>query len=373
MTIKTRPSPCIPSSQAIPSHYLSQPQHQIQAPLHHIDKTKENKMSLTVTQFTPAPSCGIGKALYAVEKTCYMYAGDPTPTTVVAFPTWLPECTAVQVGEPYDKMNPDCYAYWSFRAGVPTNVIYAPCGPDYTTATSSTYHPFYRSVEGGGRSQMAVDVVAKNVICCPRGDVKYTYNQDGLEPSRTRTAVVEGTTWSGVARFMPHCRGTMTGGRRTVTLSEYRDTQAWERKRDEEGNGVKTEVWEGGKEVWAAMESYYATVFADGHTCYTDCSKYWSESYTSPTWVVSSETTKVEESEAVTTTTTTSEGESEVVTTAGPVTLPGPGTAPGTGGLTAAPTQTALTPVPNSVAMGRGCVRAGLLAGLMGVVVGLLV
>ncbi|KAK4195472.1 hypothetical protein QBC40DRAFT_236410 [Triangularia verruculosa] len=322
--------------------------------------TSDKMASPTVyTRFTPAASCGIGKDLYAVEKTCFMYAGHPTPTTVVPLPTWLPECTAVQVGDPYDKLNPDCYAAWSFRPGGVSNVGYAPCPVSYTAASSFTYHPFWSSGEGTTRVT-AYDVMAKHVQCCPEGDIKFTHDDYG-ENKKTRTHVHEGTTWSGDAYLLPRCRGTMTGGKRTVTLTDYRDTHAWERRRDV---GLRTEVWEGNKEVWAAAESYAATIFADGHTCYGDCTQYWLESYTSPIHVP---TTSAEESEAVTTRTV----DSEDVTTDGPDTPPTTGL--GTGSFTPTPTGTGLAPGPTSGAARRGFVRGGLLTVLTAAVVNFLV
>ncbi|KAK0701403.1 hypothetical protein B0T21DRAFT_378890 [Apiosordaria backusii] len=313
-----------------------------------------------ITRFTPAATCGIGRDIYAVQKTCFMYAGNP-PSTLVVHPTWLPECTAIQLGDPYDKLNPDCYARWSFRPGGTTTVSYAPCPVSYTVASSATYHPFWRGEDDRNR-QTAIDVVGKQVYCCPEGDVKFTHDENG-EQFKTRTAVHEGTTYSGDAFLLPACRGTMRGGRRTVTVIDYKDTMGWERRRD---GAVRTEVWEGNKEVWAAAESYAATVFADGHTCYgnMNCTQYWLESYTSPVYVP----TTVEETEVV----TTSVEETDVVTSDGPV--PVPSTGLGTGGLTPTPTQSGLAPAStNGAGARRVYLRAGLLAALTGAVVSLLV
>ncbi|VBB79637.1 Putative protein of unknown function [Podospora comata] len=315
----------------------------------------------TYAQFTPPASCGIGKDLYAVEKTCWVYDTRPSPTVTVS-PPKVPECTAVQLGDPYDRYNPDCYAAWSFRPGGATGVSYVGCPVSYTVATSTTWHPFWRTVDG--TSTQAIDVVEKIVHCCPEGDVKFRYFDEG---GRSSTFVHEGITWRADAYLMPRCRGTARGERRTVTLTEYTDTQGWEKKKRDVG--LRTEVWEGDKEVWAGQESYYATFFADGHTCYGNCTKYWLESYTSPVYVP---TTKVEESEVVTTTTpdrddatTTAAGGSTVT-----VTIP-PTTGPGTGGLLPTPTQSNQVPVPAGGVVSRGSVRAGLLVGLMGVVAGL--
>ncbi len=64
--------------------------------------------TITITEparFTPSPSCGIGTALYAVTKTCYM--SNPTVGPLIIDPEWM-TCTAVQAGEPWDKQNPNC-------------------------------------------------------------------------------------------------------------------------------------------------------------------------------------------------------------------------------------------------------------------------
>ncbi|KAK4446283.1 hypothetical protein QBC34DRAFT_497008 [Podospora aff. communis PSN243] len=222
-----------------------------------------------LTRFTPSATCGIASPthLYAVHKTCYMHGAS----TLLLNPSFLP-CTAIQAGEPPDRGNPDCYADWAW-ARLSTSQ-YSTCPVGYTAASTLSYHPFYRSV-----GQPATDVVARVVFCCPSAPADdgegrgYVYTPDG-EPNNARKMVVDGVTFAGEAYLMPRCRGFLGPGVRTLTA--YSDTMAWA-KREEQTAVMLTETWKAGREVWAGGESFSYTRFGDGHTCFGNCTGYWSD------------------------------------------------------------------------------------------------
>ncbi|GAB1316984.1 hypothetical protein MFIFM68171_07194 [Madurella fahalii] len=250
--------------------------------------------SYLLSQLTPDPSCGIGTALWAVSKTCYMSASYPTPVVEIN-PPWM-SCTAVQAGEPYDKLNNACYGgLGRTRIGddyIP--IFYSACPVGYTAASSYTHPAFYRTftISSGTETTTraeATDVVATHFFCCPSASGFHYEYLTTEEPEIT--TVHDGTTFSGRAYLMQRCRATRVAALsgQTVTLTPYSDTLGWERRRRQEETGAQqdpgpliTEAWDDAKNVYAADEYYDVTVFADGHSCYTNCSDYWLSSYTSP-------------------------------------------------------------------------------------------
>ena len=229
-----------------------------------------------VTQFTPAASCGIGASLWAVTKTCFMTV---SMASLAIDPPWM-TCTAVQAGEPPDRSNTACY-----NNRVAGQASACPVG--YSAASSLTWAPFSRG--GATTTTAAADVVAAVVYCCPSAGVEqdgmgidFWYSGDGASPDITTEH--DGVTYTGNMYLMPLCRATrvsaLSGS--TVTLTPYSDTQGWERRRRQEATLV-TEMWDyTANVIYAEAESFTRTVFADGHTCYGNCTDYWLRWYTSP-------------------------------------------------------------------------------------------
>jgi hypothetical protein len=273
-----------------------------------------------------------------------MYAQNPTPTLQIN-PPWM-DCTAIQAGEPPDKFNRDCYNdAVSARVG-PDGIasLISNCPMGYTGATSYTYPPFYRPVSDSGTRTTrteAADVVVTQVYCCPSiSGMSFRYNV-GEAPSTA--TVVDGTTWSGDLYLMPRCQATRVQALQgqTVTLTPYSDTMAWERRRQAETDspsGLITEVWNDANTVYAAYDYYDVTVFADGYSCFGNCTDYWLNSYTSP------ESSVVSTVPDQTTTTTSS-----------------PTTTDGLAGLATATATTSSTSGAHCVARGSGWARAGVL------------
>ncbi|KXX74309.1 hypothetical protein MMYC01_209344 [Madurella mycetomatis] len=307
--------------------------------------------SYALTQFTPAPSCGIGTALWAVTKTCYMYASEPA--TLEINPPWM-SCTAVQAGDPPDRYNRECHndgvSALIDDDGITT--YFSACPVGYTAATSFIYPPFYRTftTTSSGTETItrveASDVLASRFYCCPSASgfhYKHVYPEDN-----TITTVHDGTTFSGASYLLPLCRATRVAALsgQTVTLTPYSDTMAWERRRQAETGGHQeliTEVWDDAKIVYAGYEAYAVTVFADGHSCYSNCSDYWLNWYTSPERLPTTET-------SATPTITDGPGPSETANTS-----PGGGSG---GGVT--PTSTVASGA-HRVGLGGGWARAGAL------------
>ncbi|KAK3356698.1 hypothetical protein B0T25DRAFT_537209 [Lasiosphaeria hispida] len=246
-----------------------------------------------LAQFTPSPSCGIGADLWAVSKTCLMTGGINSPkTTVLSGPLSWVSCTAVQLGEPPDKDNADCYVGYQSRVhGDGSPIYFSACPVGYNIATVETYHPFYRSTityrpaDGKDPRVAATDVVANIVQCCP------SVSGFGFQMSFQRlehfTTVHDGSTYRGDTALMPMCVATsveaLSSGQ-TVTLTPYSDTKGWERRQEQTADGLSTVAWDPKEKVWAEAESYTNTVFADGYTCYEGGAgvEYWEKHYTSP-------------------------------------------------------------------------------------------
>lgn len=310
--------------------------------------------SYALTQFTPAPSCGIGTDLYAVTKTCYMYASDPV--TLEINPPWL-ACTAVQAGDPPDRFNRDCH-HDGVRATIGDDGIstyFSACPVGYTAASSVVLPAFYRTfttTASGTETTTRVeasDVLHSMVYCCPSAS-GFHYEHVDVEDS-SFTTVHDSTTYSGAPYLMPRCRATRVAALsgQTVTLTPYSDTMAWERRRQAETAGQQeliTEVWDNDKKVYAGYEFYAVTVFADGHSCYSNCSDYWLNYYTSPESLPTTET-------SATPTITDGPGPNVTATTS-----PGGGGG-GSGGGGVSPTNTA-TGAAHRVGLG-GWARAGAL------------
>lgn len=254
-----------------------------------------------LTQFTPPPSCGIASDLWAVSKTCLMTAGIGSPTTSViggALP-WV-SCTAVQMGEPPDKGNTDCYLGYRYTTKDNDGIaIYASaCPVGYGTASVVKHYPFYRTpvvdqtTDGKDHRVTATDVVGSRIYCCPSASgFNFQMSFDRLE---SFTTVHEGTTYRGYTALMPMCVATsikaLSSGQ-AVTLTPYSDTRGWEKRQENTADGLSTAAWDPTNKVWAEVESFSQTVFADGFTCYDDdlvnygggpCTEYWENQYTSP-------------------------------------------------------------------------------------------
>lgn len=253
-----------------------------------------------LTQFTPSPSCGIGSDLWAVSKTCLMTGGLGSPTTtVVAGPLPWVSCTAVQMGEPPDKGNFDCYVGYrsTIRDGDGDPTYFSACPVGYDTASIATYYPFYRTTttyqptDGRDPRVPATDVVASIIYCCPTASgFGFHITSERLEPF---TTVHDGTTYRGDTALMPMCVATSVkalSSAQTVTLTPYSDTRGWEKRQEKTADALSTAAWDPKAKVWAEAESFYNTVFGDGHTCYDygeawgegPCTEYWAEHYTSP-------------------------------------------------------------------------------------------
>ncbi|KAK1752759.1 hypothetical protein QBC47DRAFT_62530, partial [Echria macrotheca] len=244
-----------------------------------------------LTQFTPSPTCGIGTSLYLVSKTCYVSA--PQLSSITINPPWV-TCTAIEAGQPADVRDPNCYQSFSSSVLGPdgTASFFSACPVGYTTASYLSFYPFYRTTTVT-QSEMATDVQGQVVYCCPSAaggvEAEFAFRDDEEVPFRVVDG--DGQEWRGNSYLLPRCRA--TGGvkgleGRTVTLTGYSDTQGWERRmrRQVQTEGLVTEVWDVTRHVYAAAESFYRTVFGDGHTCFGNCTRYWREGYTSPEGVV---------------------------------------------------------------------------------------
>ncbi|KAK0710699.1 hypothetical protein B0H67DRAFT_492334 [Lasiosphaeris hirsuta] len=263
-----------------------------------------------LSQFTPAPSCGIGSDLWAVSKTCLMTGGINSPiTTVLPGPLPWVSCTAIQMGEPPDKDNADCYIGYRSRAmrgdGSPT--YFSACPAGYSTVTIETYYPFYRSTinyrpaDGKDPRVHATDVVASLVYCCPTAS-GFDFKMSSFRLEHF-TTVHDGATYRGDTALMPMCAATsveaLSSGQ-TVTLTPYSDTKGWEKRQEKTADGLLTEAWDPKKKVWAEAESFFNTVFGDGFTCYDGaetgygegfCTEYFEKHYTSPEVTLTPSTT----------------------------------------------------------------------------------
>ncbi|KAK0649137.1 hypothetical protein B0T16DRAFT_409500 [Cercophora newfieldiana] len=241
--------------------------------------------SYPLTRFTPAPSCGVDSSLWAVTKSCYLYAGT---STVLVNPPWK-TCTAAQMGEPPEKRNPDCYTAWrppALDANTPTTYFSA-CPVGYSAASTETFWPYLRTstVSSGEAAKTQVtaarDVQGLMFFCCPSAS-GFEFGLDLPDDFQIHT-VHDGVSYSGYSYVIPRCRATAMSAQ-TVTLTPFSNTFGGERRRQEETAGpLITEVWDRGKKVYAEAETFMHTVFADGHTCYGTCDKYWESQYTSPT------------------------------------------------------------------------------------------
>jgi len=240
--------------------------------------------SYPLTQFTPAPSCGIGSTLWAVTKSCYLYAGTDT---VLFNPPWM-TCTAAQMGEPPEKHNGDCYSAWRTSDVGLTTSLFSTCPVGYSAASTETFWPYFRTTTNqvGGAPKTttlaAKDVQASIIYCCPSAPGSGLHFGLDLPDDFRVNTVHDGITYSGYTYVMPRCRATATAlSGQTVTLTPFSDTIGGERRR-QESTPLITEIWDEAKKVYAEAESFVHTVFADGHTCYGTCDQYWSSQYTSP-------------------------------------------------------------------------------------------
>jgi hypothetical protein len=236
----------------------------------------------TLTQFTPAPSCGANSGLWAVTKKCYLYP-ESGPSTVLLNPPWM-TCTAAQMGEPPEARNPDCHSAWgTIKTEGP---FYTTCPVGYSVAGTETYWPYISTAVVSGITVSGSDegVKVSMFACCPSASgYDLEFKLDQMDDFRVSTAH-EGISYSGYTYVMPRCRATAKSAQ-TVTLTPFSDEWGGERRRRQEASAgpLVTEVFTAGKKVYAEAESFIETVFADGHTCYGGCEAYYQSHYTSPT------------------------------------------------------------------------------------------
>jgi hypothetical protein len=181
------------------------------------------------------------------------------------------------MGEPPDKGNTDCYiGYRPATKADDGNAIYdSACPVGYGTASVFTHYPFYRTpivdqtTDGKDHRVTATDVVASVIYCCPSASgFGFQMTLDKLVPF---TTVHDGVTYRGEMALMPMCVATsvkaLSSGQ-TVTLTPYSDTRGWEKRQENTADGLSTAAWDPKNKVWAEIESFSNTVFADGYTCY---------------------------------------------------------------------------------------------------------
>ena len=347
-----------------------------------------------VTRFEPAASClpstvdtnndhnglWLSKLGYcSVLDNEGVYGGDRQPDWIGQF------CDHIKLGEP-DVLNKARACYNTIDGRFPaahrsayereTSTYNSACPVGYTTAgeprTSRPFDTFYPTpyrvthpVEGtvmmGG-----FDVTKTSQLCCPtvRGlDFKPVTDESMFT---THTDPSEGV-FVVYRAFVPNCFATdvpFSEGEE-VTLNVYDGPNPGYRGRTREGGdddsekGTKVVEWKSDSSVFAEGIYLDYTVFHGTHTCYTDCTRYLTESYfnTDPNYTPPPPATSTPEPSTSSISSTTSEQETSGVSdspSSGP-------SATGSESTNAVPGPSS-SPPPDSGAMAGVGVKQALLA-----------